>query len=124
MKKLTLLVAALAIMTAYAQKAQVWDFGAEQLDTDTYENMLTVDEINSWYASTITAGSTNIEITTDINASTGVNLVIKGDAKKHRLRTTNTLLTRYDERSLNDAKNVGYTGYFYSNSGSNTKVYI
>ena len=124
MKKLTLLVAALATMTAYAQKAQVWDFGAEQLDTDTYENMLTVDEINSWYGSAITAGSTGIDITTNISASTGVNLVINGDGKKHRLRTTNTLLTRYDEKSLKDANNVVYTGYFYSNSGSNTKVYI
>ena len=30
------------------EKTQVWDFGAEQLDTAEYQNMLSVDELVSW----------------------------------------------------------------------------
>ncbi len=124
MKK-TLLFVASALMSASlcAQQAQVWDFGAEQLDASKYQNMLSVDEINSWYPDV--APGTSGTTTSDINASAGVNFKFVGGGKSnHRLRTTNTNLTRYDSKSLKDANNVVYTGYIYSNASSTNTVYI
>lgn len=61
MKKIYTLITALLLLmsSSYGQTKlmDVWDFGAEQLDKTLYENQLTVDIINSWYASTITAGT-------------------------------------------------------------------
>ncbi len=107
-----------------AQKAQVWDLGAEQLNTAAYDNMLSVDEINSWYPSTVTPGSSGQTIS-DINASANVNFkFVAGGKTNHRIRTTNTAITRYDDKSLKDANNVVYSGYLYSNFTSTNTVYI
>lgn len=61
MKKLLYSLVALLFASqatfATPPKTDVWDFGAVQLDTDLYNNQLTVEIINSWYASTITPGS-------------------------------------------------------------------
>ena len=38
-------------------KTDVWDFGADQLDEATYNNMLDVATINAWYPSSVTPGS-------------------------------------------------------------------
>ena len=129
MKKTLLFVAsALMSMAMMAQKAQVWDLGAEQLDATKYQNMLSVDEINSWYPSTVTPGSeSKSNEISGINASEGVNFKFDGGGKSnHRIRTTNTAITRYDSRSLKDATddNIVYTGYLYSNAGSTTSVYV
>ena len=124
MKKTLLFIATVLTVAASAQKAQVWDFGAEQLDETKYVNMLTVAEINSWYADTITAGSTGITLGSFI-ASATANLEFNGAGKtNHRLRTTNTALTCYDRKSLKDAAGAEYTGYIYSNAGSTPGVYI
>lgn len=124
MKKIiSFVAAALTSVTLSAQLAQVWDFGAEQLDTTKYQNMLSVDEINSWYPD-VAPGTANVT-TSDINASAGVNFKFVGGGKSnHRLRTTNANLTHYDSKSLKDANNVVYTGYIYSNSSSTNTVYI
>ena len=37
-------------------KIDVWDFGGEQLDENTYNNMLNAGEINSWYPAGTAAG--------------------------------------------------------------------
>ena len=42
----------------------------------------------------------------------------------HRLRTTNTALTRYDAKSLTGADGTVYSGYIYSNKGSTDAVYL
>ncbi len=104
-------------------KVYVWDFGAEALDENTYYNMLTADEINGWYADA-EAGTKGINLAS-FTSSDGVLLFNDGGyPTTHRLRTTNTNLTRYDEKSLKDAAGNTYTGYIYSNKGSNKDVYV
>ena len=123
-RKMLYVMASLMSMTLCAQKAQVWDFGAEQLDATTYQNILSVDEINSWYPSTVTPGSNGNDIGS-FTASDTVNLKFDGGGKSnHRIRTTNTAITRKDEKSLKDANNVVYTGYLYSNASSTPSVYV
>lgn len=124
MKHTLLIVASLLATTLSAQKAQVWDFGAEQLDNTKYQNMLSVSEINSWYDTGVTAGSERVAIAS-FTASDSVNLVFNGAGKdNHRLRTTNTQITRWDSRSLTDAAGTEYKGYLYSNAGSTPGVYF
>lgn len=122
-KTILFAITALTSLALSAQKAQVWDFGAEQLDATKYQNMLSEDEINSWYPG-VEPGTSGKTIS-DITASEGVNFTFNGGGKSnHRLRSSNTNLTRYDDKSLKDANNVVYTGYIYSNASSTDKVYI
>lgn len=122
-KTLFTLFAGMAVTVA-AQQKQVWDFGAEQQDATLYENMLSEREINSWYDASITPGSTGIPLPS-FTASEGVNLRYNTNgASNHRLRSTNSNLTRYDDKSLKDAEGNIYTGYIYSNSGKQPLVYI
>ncbi len=124
MKKTLVMFATMLATVVSAQKVQVWDFGAEKMDETKYENMLTVDEINSWYGSSIEAGSNNVSIGS-FTASSGVNLVFNGAGKNnHRIRTTNEAITRWDEKSLKDAGGAEYKGYIYSNASSTPDVYI
>ena len=125
MKKIfSLMAAALMSVAMMAQKAQVWDFGAEQLAAASYDNMLSVAEINFWYPSSVTPGSSGQTIG-DINASEGVNFkFVAGGSTNHRIRTTNPAITRYDEKSLKDAAGVEYKGFIYSNASSKTNVFI
>lgn len=94
-------------------KTDVWDLGAEQLDSSKYNNMLTTDIMNSWYPSTVTVGSTGATIgsfaTSDIcfNAAGYVN---------NRLRTSNTAITRYDTRTDLTVGDTTLKGYVYSNN--------
>ncbi len=126
MKRLfTFIISALFSVFAIAQQSQAWDLGAEQLTG--YENMLSVDLINSAYASDVTPGSSSVTI-----PSTGFNFAEQnfvystGGATNHRLRTTNTSLTRYDNKDRKDASNNIYTGYIYSNTNNanNPNVYV
>ena len=79
----------------------VWDFGAEQLDSAKYNNMLSVEEINSWFPDK-EAGSTGV--TNGGFISSDEQLEFNGGGKvNHRLRSTNAALTRYDDKSLKDA---------------------
>ncbi len=123
MKKL--FIAALALFTTgllQAQTIQVWDLGAEQLDAATYQNMLTVDEINSWF--TEAPATTGVTVS-NITASEVINFKFIGGGKSnHRLRSDNKALTRYDDKTKKDADGVIYHGFIYSNAGSNTAVYI
>ena len=106
-------------------KIDVWDFAAEELDTEKYNNMLTVDLINSWYESKFEQGSAggtrNRVATNDIlfNASGKTN---------NRLRTMNEAITRYDAKSKSYTEEDGSTtqlnGFVYSNSGSTSRVYV
>ncbi|SEG31763.1 Pectin methylesterase [Butyrivibrio sp. Su6] len=96
----------------------VWDFGAEQLEG--VNNKLTVDIINGFYDSSISVGSEGATVSsfeTD-------DLKFEGSGKAHRIRTTNTDITRWDKKSKNDADGNTYTGYIYSNSGSTDSVYL
>ena len=97
-------------------KIDVWDFGAEQFDTSTYNNKLDETIVNSWYNSGITAASSGNVFP---SFSAGVLSWIGGG--NDRLRTSNTNLTRYDE---NTGGATGYTGRIYVNSGGATGRYM
>ncbi len=120
----------------------VWDFGAEQLvgtELITYNNKLTVDIINSWYAAdtSIVAGTQNAayRLPVDTNdivvndaegnpefvISAGENGALKG---KYRLRANkNSGLTRdSDEDSISDEFGNAYQGLLYDNAGKGRGV--
>lgn len=98
-------------------KVDVWDFGAEQLDTNIYNNVLNEDVINAWYPETVTKGTSGnvlpAAFTSGILSWTG--------GSNDRLRTTNTNLTRFDQ---NIASVTPYTGRIYVNSGANTTRFL
>ena len=109
-------------------KIDVWDLGAEQLDTEKYTNKLTADIINSWYPD-VEAGTKGVNLATFQVKDEAENVLFGfndgGYPATHRLRTTNTEVTRYDEKSLkNEAGEVAYTGYIYSNKGQTDTVYV
>jgi uncharacterized repeat protein (TIGR02543 family) len=104
----------------------VWDFGAEALVAAegaaySYRNMLTEDIINS-LSPNVAAGTLGATIAGfeqgDLIFADG------GYSATHRWRTTNTNLTRYDNKSLKDADGNVYTGYIYSNKASDSTVYL
>lgn len=97
-------------------KTDVWDFGAEQLDAEMYNNKLDVETINSWYPATATPGAAGY-VFPSFNA--GVLGWVGGS--NDRLRTSNTALTRYDE---NLSGVTGYTGRIYVNASAATGRYF
>ncbi|HPR31772.1 MAG TPA: pectinesterase family protein [Prolixibacteraceae bacterium] len=97
-------------------KIDVWDFGAEQLDAEQYNNHLNPEVINAWYDPSITVGSSGNVLP---SFTSGVLSWIGGG--NDRLRTTNTSLTRYDE---NISGVSGYTGRIYVNSSASTGRYL
>ena len=105
-------------------RPQIWDFGAVSFDRTRYENMLTTREINGWMPAAI-PGSANCYIS-DFLGSKGVNLAFYGHGgQAHRLRTTNTKLSRFDETSLYDqAHDATFTGVLVSDLHADPEVYI
>ena len=106
--------------TSDSGKIDVWDFGAEQLDTGIYNNKLNEDIINGWYSGT-TAGTTGVTL---LGFTTEDGELVFNDNGKtnNRLRSVNENLTRYDNKSLTDANGTVYSGYVYSNSGGSEAV--
>ena len=102
---------------ASAGKADVWDFGAAQLDTATYVNHLDATAINAWYDPAIPVGSTG-NVLPDFSAG----LLTWTGGGNDRLRSTNPNLTRYDE-NISSAP-AEYTGRLYVNSAGNTSRYL
>ena len=103
-------------------KIYVWDFGAEVLEGEQYVNMLTVDEINSWFS--VEPGSTGVNIASFTTADGLLRFEDGGYPTTHRLRTKNAALTRWDDKSLKDADGNEYTGYIYSNKSQDASVYL
>lgn len=99
-----------------SNKIDVWDFGAVQLDETQFNNHLTVDIINSWYAPTITPGSNGNVLP---NFTSGILSWFGGN--NDRLRTTNTIITRFDE---NIASVTGYTGRVYVNASASADRHL
>ncbi len=97
-------------------KIDVWDFGAEQFDTATYNNMVTEDLLNSLpYYGTPNAEKKGVTLGTTM---IGTEMFFNGGGKtNNRLRSTNKNIIRYDEKSL-IMGDEEYTGYLYSNTGS------
>jgi hypothetical protein len=98
-------------------KIDVWDFGAEQLDAEFYNNRLDESKINAWYDSSITAGSSNNVLPSSWSES----VLTWVGGSNDRLRTSNTNLTRYDE---NLSGVSGYTGRIYVNATGSTGRYM
>jgi exo-poly-alpha-galacturonosidase len=91
-----------------AQSTDVWDFGASQLNTTTYNNLLSETIINSWYPQGTVAGTAGLNMPISFTAGALSWVGNSGD----RLRTTNTNLSRYD---ANVASVSAYTGRVYCN---------
>ncbi len=103
-------------------KTDVWDFGADKFDEAEYNNMLTVDDINkNFYPEGTEAGAKGKNLASfkfgDLEFNDG------GYSTTHRLRTKNTSITRYDEKSGKLGEEV-LNGYIYSNKSSTSSVYI
>lgn len=96
-----------------AQITEVWDFGATQLDTNIYSNLLNETTINSWYASSITPGSVGTSNLMPVSFIAGALSWTGGTSD--RLRTTNTLVTRYD---TNVASVTTHNGRIYCNGNA------
>ncbi len=94
-------------------KADVWDFGAEVLDTNKYNNKLTADIINSWYPETVAAGSEGSTIGAFQTDEFFFNPAGKDN---NRIRTNNTAITRYDKKDPIVIAGQTLTGYLYSNN--------
>lgn len=105
-----------ATIVASNGKTDVWDFGAVALDTSLYNNQLTATTINSWYNSSIVAGSS-----ANVLPSFTAGVLSWVGGATDRLRTTNTALTRYDE---NIAGAVDYTGRVYVNAAAASGRYM
>ncbi len=100
----------------------VWDFGAEVIDTGMHNNLLTVADINSWYADTVVPGSSGVQPLGETFYDDGL-IVCMGGKVNNRIRTTNTAISRHDEKTK-VLDGVTYTGYFYSNSSKTDSVYV
>ena len=105
-----------------AAKIDVWDFGAAELNTDIYNNNLTVSVINAWLPG-VDAGTTgkNVPLTWTAGALTWTSTSATSD----RLRTSNTALTRYDSNG-SPASFAGetFTGALYVNATASTSRYF
>ena len=96
-----------------AQLTDVWDFGATQLDTNFYNNLLNETTINSWYASSITPGSVSTSNVMPVSFTAGA--LSWSGGTSDRLRTTNTAITRYD---TNIASVTTHNGRIYCNGNA------
>ena len=103
-------------------KIYVWDFGAAVLEGEQYVNMLTVDEINSWFEAQ--PGSTGVNLASFVTADGLLRFDDGGYPTTHRLRTMNQALTRWDDKSISDADGNSYNGYIYSNKSQDASVYL
>lgn len=95
-----------------AQKTDVWDFGAVQLDINAYNNQLDATAVNAWYAPSVTVGSVSNVLP---SFTAGILKFVAGS--NDRLRTSNTNLTRFDQ-SLGSVGSTGCTGRVYVNSAA------
>ena len=100
-------------ITLNAQNTDVWDFGATQLDTNLYTNLLNETTINSWYSSSITPGS--VSTSNVMPASFSAGALSWSGGTSDRLRTTNTAITRYD---TNIASVTTHNGRIYCNGNA------
>lgn len=104
-----------------AEKIDVWDFGAQQFDSANYNNKLTVDIMNSWYPG-VEPGTAGKDLAGfSVN---GGELVFNNNGKvNNRIRSSNQLLTRKDDKTLKSADgSTVYTGYLYSNSSATSLI--
>ncbi|MEO8252837.1 MAG: T9SS type A sorting domain-containing protein [Flavobacterium sp.] len=107
--------------TTIIAKADVWDFGAEQLDAVLYNNKLDVTAINAWYPNTVVAGSASTTNVMPLTFTSGDLSWVGGS--NDRLRTSNTALTRFDI-NVGAGATAGYTGRIYVNGAAQIGRYL
>jgi hypothetical protein len=99
----------------------VWDFGGQQFENTgnhTYNNKLTVADMNAWYSPDIAPGTIKVNLPGDILISgteEAPELVFKaGGSTSHRLRSTTDGLTKYDNKFLTslDDPTVQFDGLY------------
>jgi exo-poly-alpha-galacturonosidase len=98
-------------------KIDVWDFGAAQLDTAKYNNMLTDSIMNSWYPASTAAGSTGIKIGSF--GTDELKFVAQGSTD-NTIITSNTKITRADTCIDVTANGKTFSGKLSSNSSNPT----
>jgi pectin methylesterase-like acyl-CoA thioesterase len=94
-------------------KTDVWDFGAEDLGSN-YNNRLDVATINGLYGDGVAAGSTNATIG-KFSIDDG-DFTFETSKTNNRIRSVNTDITRYDNKSLTANDGTVLSGYIYSNT--------
>ncbi|MGN0481272.1 MAG: pectinesterase family protein [Lachnospiraceae bacterium] len=99
-------------------KIDIWDFGCEEFDTTKYNNMITLSELNGIYPSTVEVGSKGNTIGSfDLRE-----LVFRcGGRTNNRIRSSNTSITRYDDKNPVTIDGATMTGYVYANNASPTQ---
>ena len=119
--KLLLLIILLPISLVQAQKTDVWDLGGATLDTNLYNNMLSVATINSWYS--VAAGTSGVTLpnSTELTLTSGILTLKTGGSD--RLYTTNTAITRYATGSIGTT-DTNYTARYYCNGAANTNTSV
>lgn len=100
--------------------ADVWDFGAAQLDAALYNNKLTEEIINGWYDASVTVGSEGNTLPSSWTAG----ILSWNGGSNDRLRTANTSLTRYDTKNAVTIAGESLTGYVYVNGAAQTNRYL
>ncbi|MBR4667740.1 MAG: hypothetical protein IKO76_03175 [Butyrivibrio sp.] len=102
-------------------KTDVWDLGAENLG-DEYNNRLDAETINGFYD--VEPGTSGKNLAS-FSVDDGDFIFNDGGySTTHRLRSTNSGITRYDDKSLKDENGNVFSGYIYSNKGSSSDVYV
>ncbi|MDE7321398.1 MAG: fibronectin type III domain-containing protein [Lachnospiraceae bacterium] len=114
---------------AQTDKIDVYDFGAEQLDSSVYNNRLSVDIINGWYDSSDAnikvgqADSANNYVNKDAIVTDGDKEVFKihsASTKKIRVYTDNSDVTRQQTKNLKSIdENTTYHGAIACNGTQN-----
>ncbi|WP_140484927.1 T9SS type A sorting domain-containing protein [Flavobacterium sp. GSA192] len=102
-------------------KADVWDFGAQQLDDVLYNNKLDVATINSWYPVGYVVGTASTTYVMPTSFTAGDLSWVGGS--NDRLRSSNTALTRYDS-NVGSGAAAGYAGRIYVNGSAQAGRYL
>lgn len=121
-------VEAPVVTVTTTDKIDAFDFGGQALDESIYNNILTEDVINSWYPG-VDGGTKGKNLASfEVKNAEGKTVLAFNDGgftTTHRLRSTNTNITRYDDKSLKSADGLTiYTGYVYSNKSGTNAVYL
>ncbi|MGO4772327.1 pectinesterase family protein [Flavobacterium sp. W22_SRS_FK3] len=117
--KLQLLILAIlfSVSYAHAQKTDVWDFGGATLDVNLYNNKLTSNDINAWYAVAAGTEGTNLPSSVVLTLTSGVLTLKTGNGD--RLYTTNEAITRTATGNLGTTDKE-YTARYYCNGAASS----
>jgi len=115
------MLCSISLIHSQTVKTDVWDFGAVELDSNLYNNNLTVATINSWYGS-IAAGTTATLLPTGtLTLTAGVLTLTTGGSDRLYVAASNANvnnITRYATGSIGTT-DTNYTARYYCNGAAN-----